>query len=577
MQYGYSIGSHGMTIASGIRKPFYVLVTFLLISACLVFSSVPETRADEVAGTVNVGAYPFEIAVHDASSTALVTNSGDFTVTRIRTTDMTVTATINVGLNPRGIVIDHSGQYAYVTSFGTNKIWRINLSTNAATSWATVESRPFDVALDPTGTYLYVSNDGSSSVSRVATADASVTNISVGSYPRSIAITADGSKVVVVRIGGADAIAVIDTATLVRTTYPVYSFPSTVVTGADSGFAYVGNNREIMKVNLANGVIISSFSVDGTAGMIIDPSGRYIYGTENFFYDTIGVDRYYYIRKYSLAQGRYIEKIRTGPEPQGIAFSSSSQKLLVANEGTNTVSVLSFQSKHDQSITFAPSSSAYITYLGTAQTITLAGTASSGLAVNLASTTPDICDVTNNALVRKKVGTCTIRASQSGDSIWNTATSVERSINVLADPFPPAGNNSQNNSPSNPTLTNPGPTTPASTTTIPRISSATIPQSVNVYSPISSSQSSSLLSTKSSGVSAKVGQLLTYSSVMQRAGIKVPAGAKLSLTVSSASKSFCKVTGGKLKIVKRGVCKVSTVIAPKKGARKSHSITLQAT
>jgi YVTN family beta-propeller protein len=126
MQYGNSIGSHGMTIASGIRKPFYVLVAFLLISACLVFSSVPETRADEVSATVSVGSAPFEIAVHDASSTALVTNSGDFTVSRIRTSDMTVTATINVGPNPGGIVIDQSGQYAYVAAYGSNKIWRIN-------------------------------------------------------------------------------------------------------------------------------------------------------------------------------------------------------------------------------------------------------------------------------------------------------------------------------------------------------------------------------------------------------------------------------------------------------------------
>jgi YVTN family beta-propeller protein len=553
------------------RKSLPLLICFLLISAMLISVVESESRADEVSATVSVGTAPFEIAVHAASSTALVTNGSSSTVSRIQTTDLTVTATISVGTSPRGIVIDQSGQYAYVTAFGSNKIWRINLSTNIATSWATVESRPYDIAIDPTGTYLYVSNDGSSSVSRVATADASVVNISVGGYPRSIAITADGSKVIVVRDGGADAIVIINTATRVAATYSVYSFPTTVVTGSDSDFAYVGNTRSIMKVDLSTGAIISSFSVDGTDGLMIDPSGRYIYGTENFFYETVGVDRHYFIRKYSLAQGKYIERVRTGSGPRGIALDSASNKLLVANARDTTVSVLTFKSKYNQTINFDPGTSIYLTVSGKAETITLSGTTTSGLSLDFASTTSDICKVVDSTLVRIKVGSCTLRASQAGDSIWNPATSVDKTVSVLADPFLPADSEPERIVPSNSGPTTSVPTTTiAPRTTIAGISSTSIPQSVNLTTP-------TVVTPTAVAPMVTMSKTATAKSIASYAKLTVLSTSKVTLKVVSGYSKFCKVSGTSLKGLKAGTCKVAVTVKPKKGASKSKTVSLKVT
>ena len=559
------------------RSAFYLL---LLISSVLISTVGSESRADEVSVTVSVGTAPFEIAVHAASSTALVTNGSSSTVSRIQTTDLTVTATISVGSSPRGIVIDQSGQYAYVTAFGSNKIWRINLSTNVATSWATVESRPYDIVIDPTGTYLYVSNDGSSSVSRVAIADASVVNISVGGYPRSIAINADGSKVIVVRAGGANAIVIIDTATRAASTYSVYSFPATVVTGSDSDIAYVGNTSSIMKVDLSTGSIVSSFSVDGTDGLMIDPSGRYIYGTENFFYETVGVDRHYYMGKYALAQGKFIERIRTGSGPAGVAFDSANNKMLVANARSTTVSVVAFQDKHDQTISFNPSTSIYLAVRGTAETVTLGGTATSGLSVDFVSTTLSICKVVDSTLVRLKVGSCILRASQAGDSIWNPATSVDKTISILADPFPPADSEPESIVPSNPGPTTSVPTTSsastttiAPTTTVAGISGTSIPQSVNLTTPTVTTPTVDT----STVPNVTTSKYVTAKSIATYAKLAVLSTSKVSLKVVASSAKSCKVTGTTLKGLKAGTCKVTVTVTPKKGRATSKTVTLKVT
>jgi YVTN family beta-propeller protein len=581
------IDSKDLLAAGFGRKSLPLFVFILLISVVLVSTVVSESRADEVSATVSVGTAPFEIAVHAASSTALVTNSSSSTVSRIRTTDMTVTTTISVGSSPRGIAIDQAGQYAYVTAFGSNKIWRINLSTNIATSWATVEGRPYDIVIDPTGTYLYVSNDGSSSVSRVATADASVVNISVGGYPRSIAITADGSKVIVVRDGGADVIVIIDTATRVISTYSVDSFPTTVVTGSDSDFAYVGNTRSIMKVNVSTGAIVSSFSVDGTDGLMIDPSGRYIYGTENFFYETVGVDRHYFIRKYSLVQGKYLERVRTGSGPRGIAFDSASNKLLVANARDTTVSVLTFQSKYDQTINFDPGNSTYLTVSGKADKFTLSGTATSGLSLDFVSTTLDICKVVDSALVRISVGSCIIRASQEGDLLWNSATSIDKTIAILADPSPPADKEPEKNAPANsgPTAssstTTVAPRTASSTTTtIAQISSTSIPQSVNLTTPTVNMPTVNTPTVVTPTVAAPkvtTSKSATAKSIASYAKLTVLSTSKVTLKVVSGYAKICRVSGTSLKGLKAGTCKVAVTVKPKKGASKSKTVSLKVT
>jgi serine protease len=61
----------------------------------------------------------------------------------------------------------------------------------------------------------------------------------------------------------------------------------------------------------------------------------------------------------------------------------------------------------------------------------LSASASSGLAVTLASTTSSVCTVSGNSLTLLAAGNCSVTASQSGNSSYAAAPSVTRSFSVL--------------------------------------------------------------------------------------------------------------------------------------------------
>ena len=62
----------------------------------------------------------------------------------------------------------------------------------------------------------------------------------------------------------------------------------------------------------------------------------------------------------------------------------------------------------------------------------LVATASSGLAVSLASTTPAVCTVSGSTLSLVSFGTCTVAASQAGNASFAAAAAVLKSFNVAA-------------------------------------------------------------------------------------------------------------------------------------------------
>jgi len=78
-----------------------------------------------------------------------------------------------------------------------------------------------------------------------------------------------------------------------------------------------------------------------------------------------------------------------------------------------------------QTITFAA-----IATQTSGTSIPLTATASSGLAVSFASTTPGVCTVSGSTAALLAGGTCTIVASQAGGGVYGPATSVSQSFTV---------------------------------------------------------------------------------------------------------------------------------------------------
>jgi probable HAF family extracellular repeat protein len=106
---------------------------------------------------------------------------------------------------------------------------------------------------------------------------------------------------------------------------------------------------------------------------------------------------------------------------------------LTATQAGNTVYlaatpvVRSFTvSKVAQTITFPRPANATLIQ----SPLTLAPTASSGLPVTLASTTPSVCTVNGYQVTLVIAGTCTLRATQPGDAVYLAATDILRSFNV---------------------------------------------------------------------------------------------------------------------------------------------------
>ncbi|MDQ3004665.1 MAG: MBG domain-containing protein, partial [Chloroflexota bacterium] len=82
--------------------------------------------------------------------------------------------------------------------------------------------------------------------------------------------------------------------------------------------------------------------------------------------------------------------------------------------------------KANQTITFDPLSDK--TYGD--PNFSVGATANSGLAVSFGSQTLSTCTVSGSTVHIVAAGTCTIRASQSGDSNYNAATNVDQSFNI---------------------------------------------------------------------------------------------------------------------------------------------------
>jgi large repetitive protein len=92
---------------------------------------------------------------------------------------------------------------------------------------------------------------------------------------------------------------------------------------------------------------------------------------------------------------------------------------------TQSVALSGTATGKSQTISFSPIASQIVN-----ANMPLAATASSGLTVSFASTTPSICTVSGTTANLVRVGTCSIAASQAGNNVYAAAAPVTRSFAV---------------------------------------------------------------------------------------------------------------------------------------------------
>ncbi len=216
------------------------------------------------------------------------------------------------------------------------------------------QGSPVEAVFTPDASYVYVSNykmygDGfdpsasddcdrgnwdDSYVYKINTTSFAIEKvIATGSVPKFMAITPDGSRLLVSNWCGFD-VSVIDLATDTEITrIDVGRHPRGIAITKNSRFAYVTimGEDKILKLDLNGNYVLSSVDDAGRTPrhLQLSPDDRFLYVSNN--YENL-------IRKIDLDTNREVGTAATGNEPRTIAISDDGESLYVVNYEDGTVS-----------------------------------------------------------------------------------------------------------------------------------------------------------------------------------------------------------------------------------------------
>jgi len=226
--------------------------------------------------------------------------------------------------------------------------------------------------------------------------------------------------------------------------------------------------------------------------------------------------------------------------------------------------------KANQTITFATISDKTI---GTAPFV-VSATASSGLPLTLTSTTMPVCMVSGSTVTLVAAGTCTIQASQAGNSNYNAAATVIRSFTVAklsqTITFGALSSKTFGVPPFSVTATASSrlPVTFASTTTaVCTVSATTVTVNAGGTCTIRASQAGDANYAAAPSVSqsftvAKASQTIAFGALAARSlgtapfSITATASSGLAVTFASLTTPVCTVSGTTLTLVAVGTCTI---------------------
>jgi len=219
---------------------------------------------------------------------------------------------------------------------------------------ASYQGAPVEAAFTPDGRYAYVSNyamygkgfgpEGTDSCTAASKIDSSFLYrvdtqtlaidqvIQVGRVPKYVAVTPDGSTVLVSNWCSMD-LSVVDTATAKEVQrIPLGPHPRGIVVAADGSVAYVAimGGTDVAKISLPD---LSVGWIRGVGGaprhLVLTPDGRTLLATLN---------RDGKVAKIDTATGKVVARVSTGSAPRSMAISTDGLSVYVVNYESSTVS-----------------------------------------------------------------------------------------------------------------------------------------------------------------------------------------------------------------------------------------------
>ncbi|MFM2076736.1 MAG: hypothetical protein RJA49_626 [Actinomycetota bacterium] len=157
--------------------------------------------------------------------------------------------------------------------------------------------------------------------------------IPVGAVPKFMAVTPDGSKLLVSNWCGFD-VSIIDTATDTPITrINVGRHPRGIAVTKDSRYAYVAimGEAKILKIDLRSNAVVGQVGDAGATPrhLLLSPDDRYLYVSNN--HENL-------VRKIDLRAGVAVGKAHTGVETRSMAIAPDGESLYVVNYQDGTVS-----------------------------------------------------------------------------------------------------------------------------------------------------------------------------------------------------------------------------------------------
>jgi YVTN family beta-propeller protein len=203
-------------------------------------ASVVDIASGKLVASIPVGLEPEGVTVTPDGRWVFVTNESDHAVSVIDARTLKVVRSVSVGQRPRDIAFTPDSRVAYVSGEFDASLYRITLQGDepaARVLQLRKEARPMAMVLDAKRERLYLSTGrgGTVAVINLAHEPQLLTEVTVGTRPWGIALSADGKNLYTAN-GPSNDVSIVDTAAL-RTikTIPVGRSPWGIVLAPSQG------------------------------------------------------------------------------------------------------------------------------------------------------------------------------------------------------------------------------------------------------------------------------------------------------------------------------------------------------
>ena len=289
-----SIGTTAQTGANPMGMAVSPTKTYVANQSPNTVSVIDRANPTAAPVTIKVVSSPRAIALSPDGTRAYVAGNGGVSVINTANNQVITTVSTTAG-DSYGIAVVQTGvntHRVYVTNAANNtvRVLNTNTLTNTYTAGGSVQvgSTPRGIAVSADGTRAYVANWASNSVSVLNTTTTTPTlvgsPITVGTNPFGVAVSPDGTRVYVSNNGSAS-VSVINTTTPTPTvsSVAVGSQPFGLAISPDGSIVYAANGPDtVSMINTKTNTVYSTLIIDSQPesqwhSVAVSPDGRQVY------------------------------------------------------------------------------------------------------------------------------------------------------------------------------------------------------------------------------------------------------------------------------------------------------------